>query len=146
MTKEDEVKHQLKWRLSERPTVESIEKLVNLRVITTIEAKQLLVEEDEIRPKTFKDLEKEIELLRELVLDLAKREPKTSIEIIERHFDHYYPKYIPTRQIDPYWVEPLRWMCNTAETINYSVGDNVKKAFTMLNNPSGEWTSTFKNQ
>lgn len=134
MKKEDEVKRQLKWRLSEKPTVESIEKLVKLDIITREEAKQLLVEESEINPKTVRDLEKEMELLRELVLDIAKREPET-IQIIEKHFDHtpYYPWKRP--YLEPYWYVDARGtsVVGTAsmKATNNALGLNNGQTITM---------------
>lgn len=114
MTKEDEVKKQLKWRLSERPTVESIERLIALGVITKEEAKMLLLDEDEIRPKSLKDLENEIGLLRELVLDISKRQPFVinPIQIIERHVERY-PTYP--------WTRPYAVFCSSNSTSNPTI-------------------------
>lgn len=123
MTKEDEVKKQLKWRLSEKPTVESIEKLINLKIIDEKEAKQLLLDEEEVKPKTLLDLQTEIGLLRELVLDIAKRNPSETIKIIEKHIDHtpYYPwKY---QYISPYWTVGSGTITGTVTTgITHATG------------------------
>lgn len=106
MTKEDEVKKQLRWRLSERPTVDNIEKLLSLGIIDKTEAKQIALEEDEIKVKSLKDLESEIALLRELVLELSKKQPQTIVKIIESYPPRSVPYPMP-------WMKPYSIFCSS---------------------------------
>lgn len=102
----------LKWRLSERPSVDAIEKLLGAGIITKEEARQIILDESEVEPKTVEDLQHELRLLRELVLSLAARQPETVIKIIEREIEKPYVK--------PYWSNPYMVWCSstTANTVS----------------------------
>jgi hypothetical protein len=63
------------WRLSERPTVDNISKLVEQGIINQAQARKLLFEETtNSQIKTMEDVQKELVLLRRLVSEIAQKE------------------------------------------------------------------------
>lgn len=115
-TNEDEVKV-LKWRLSEKPTVESITQLLQTGIITKDEARQILLDETEINSKDFSDVLEEIKLLRTLVLEVASKEPNTIIKIIES-------SPIVIRDYTRPWNNPYIAYCSSAAGSTYTTGTN----------------------
>jgi hypothetical protein len=95
-------KTQLVWRLKEQPTTESLRQLVEDKILTKEEARQILFSSEEDRDK--KSLESEIKFLRELVekLSNSKSQIVTIIKDIGlpyKRYDWYAPyatwTYIP---------------------------------------------------
>ena len=83
-------KNKLVWRLSTKPTVDEVIRLLESKIITTEEAKELLLrEEEDIPTDQLKEIKDELKLLRELVL--AKIGQK-EVQIIEHHYKDYWPK------------------------------------------------------
>lgn len=74
----------LKWRLSERPSVDNITDLVDAGIISKEEARQIILDTVEVDPITLEDLQSEVKLLRKLVLEIAERHPQTIVKIIEK--------------------------------------------------------------
>lgn len=116
----------LKWRLSEKPTVESLTKLVENNILTKEEARQILLDETEYNSKDFDDVLKEIELLRSLVLESLNKQPQTVIKIIESS-----PIVIRDYQ-RPYQNPYITWCFNTANNLLASGAvDNIKMSTNM---------------
>lgn len=81
----------LKWRLSEKPTVENLKSLVDSQIITKEEAKKIVLDESVVSQADIEEIKAEIKLLRKIVLEGNSR--TEIIRIIE--------KEIPTWK--PYW-------------------------------------------
>ena len=82
----------LKWRLSKLPTPQEVMELVNFKLITQDEAKDILFGEvDERDEKSFKE---EIEFLRGLVEKLSNNSETKIIEIIQER-NYTQPWYQP---------------------------------------------------
>jgi len=89
------------WRLANQPTVDELQKAMAIKLITPLEARSILVREEEekkIDRDELKDLKDELKLLREMVLKLSEQEP-AAIKIIE----NYYHRYNWNRFPDPFW-------------------------------------------
>lgn len=103
------VVQKLVWRLKSAPTVEEIEKLVNLDVLKKEEAREILIKfekEEEADPLTLSRIEKELEFLRGLVLKVMSEGTTTNTII----------KYIERPEWQPYrfeWNRPYMQMANT---------------------------------
>lgn len=97
-------KTQLVWRLKEQPTAEALQNLVNAKIITKEEAKQILLSSEEQEDRDKNSLKSEIKFLRELVEKLSKSrsEIRTTIKEIE----------IPVYRRYPWWETYSVW-CNT---------------------------------
>ena len=97
-------KTQLVWRLSKLPTVEDIDTLIDKKIITQEEAREILFSSQEERDA--KSLEDEIKFLRELVDKLSQRS-----QIIETIKTIEIEK--PTYPSNP-WYKPYEvWCGNT---------------------------------
>jgi len=105
--KKDE--NRLIWRLGERPTVENISKLMEQGIIDKKEARKILFEETtHSQIKNMRDVQKELQLLRELVMKISEKNTYTYPIIIETIKE--YPQ-------NP-WISPwVTWCKNTGVTI-----------------------------
>jgi len=85
------------WRLSTQPTVDEITTLLEKKVITNEEAKDMLFRgEDEKKPdhNELKEIKDELKLLRELVLS---RIDNSQTVIIKKYYDEWYHRpYFPS--------------------------------------------------
>lgn len=72
----------LSWRLSKLPTVSELTELIEKKVITQEEAKEILFNADIEIEREKKDLESEVKFLRELVAKLANQQTTRIIETI----------------------------------------------------------------
>ena len=113
MKKED--KKILKWRLSEKPSVTAIKELVDSKIITTEEARQIILEETEYNSKSFQEVLDEIKVLRELVLKLSERESKEIIKYIQLQSNW---TSLPFR--NDYWYQPYLNWCTSQSTLSSS--------------------------
>lgn len=86
------MKNDLKWRLKELPTAEGVAALVDKKVLTPEEARDILLTEGKQDAASIKELQEQIDFLKELVrtLSLSGR-GATAV---------YYPQYIESR---PWW-------------------------------------------
>ena len=85
----------LVWRLGERPTPAELIALVNNKIITQEEAKEILLKEEANTDRDEKSLKTEIEFLRKLVEKLSDRSQIiTTIKEIEVPY-RTYPWYNP---------------------------------------------------
>lgn len=87
---------QLIWRLGKLPTPDEVLKLVNDKLITKEEAREILFNEETTEQRSVKDLETEIKFLKELVEKLSDR--KTIVEVTKQVLPIYinqpwYPPY-----------------------------------------------------
>lgn len=103
----------LVWRMGKLPTVEELRQLVQDKIITQEEAREVLfnLEEEEDRDK--KSLESEIKFLRELVEKLSKTRSETittikEIGVLYRRWD--------------WWSPYVRWCNNPAWNASITSG------------------------
>lgn len=93
---------QLKWRLGKLPTPEEVSNLVNDKIITKEEARDILFNEVEEKEQSIDDAKKEIKFLKELVEKLAnKSQIIESIRYIEKPYYNYG------------WYNPYQVWCST---------------------------------
>jgi hypothetical protein len=92
-------KTKLVWRLSKLPTPEELLQLVEAKVITQEEAKEVLFSTETEEDVQISDLQAEIKFLKEVVERLSKNQQPRIIEVIRevekpwrsnRWFDPYY--------------------------------------------------------
>jgi len=105
MTKKDD----LIWRLKEPPTADEVARLVGQSIITEKQAFGLLFREGNINTNELKDIKKEVELLRALVLELSNKEPTTIFPIVERYRDRYP------------WYQPYQVWCSSTASTNADI-------------------------
>jgi hypothetical protein len=107
----------LKWRLSKLPTAEELRGLVNDKILTQDEAREILFTQEEETERDKESLESEIKFLRELVEKLSKN--RTEIVETIRYVQPIYETYP--------WYKPYQVWCSSSGTnivsANYQVGD-----------------------
>lgn len=87
----------LTWRLSKLPTPDEVRELVKDKIITQEEAREILLNEEDVDERSKESLEKEIKFLKELVDKLSNNNKSIIIEKIKevevpyRRWDFYYP-------------------------------------------------------
>ena len=103
----------LVWRLGKLPTVDELLRLVNDKLITQEEAKEILFKESDIDERDKESLEGEIKFLKQLVEKLSDNNRNVIIEKI---------KYIEKPYYSFEWYNPYKdWIyCTTSSsgTIN----------------------------
>jgi lipopolysaccharide biosynthesis regulator YciM len=95
------------WRLREQPSTESLRKLVEDKILTKEEAREILFSSEEVKERDENSLKEEIKFLRELVEKLAKSRSEiiTTIKEVE----------VPYKKCP--WSEPyITW--------TYDIGSN----------------------
>lgn len=104
----------LKWRLGKLPTPDEVLKLVNDKLITKEEARDILFNEEEILPITVEEenLKSEIKFLRELVEQISKNR-STVIETI---------KYVEKPYYNYQWFQPYAVYCSSTNGQTYVSG------------------------
>ena len=118
---------QLKWRLGKLPTSDEVLKLVNDKIITKEEAREILFNEEEQMEVSEESLKSEIKFLRELVDKLSDKS-----QIIETI------KYIEKPYYNNNWYQPYQVWCGSALTTSGSSG----KAYLSVNSSSALSTNT----
>ena len=117
----------IKWRLSKLPTPSELVELVNNKLVTQDEAKEILFTQE--GAPDVKDLKKEIEFLRKVVEDLSKSK-MDQVMVIEKHIKNYhdytwhqkYYAYCSSYHTDG--VEGATTLASTANTnVNMSLTD-----------------------
>jgi hypothetical protein len=120
------------WRLSERPTADDLATLVEAKILTNEEAKDIVLrDEKDIPTDQLKEIKDELKLLREIVLS---RISEKEVKIIEHHHHDYWPKtswYYTTSNNPGNWttsylnasndlgtIGALEWDGNTTSTIS----------------------------
>jgi hypothetical protein len=118
----------LTWRLSKLPTPSELTELVNAKIITPDEAKEILVKAETDEERDADSLKDEIKFLRELVENLSK-ERRT---VVKEYITQYVPNYIGS------WTQPYLYYCqsNGASAINTlcSGGTTTTGTTGLLNN------------
>lgn len=110
-------KTKIKWRLSKLPTPSELVELVNSKLLTEEEAKEILFDtqtEEDVDKDTLKA---EIKFLRQVVEDLSKSKAET-VKVIEKHINHYK---------DWTWYQPYWTYCTSGTVIGIS-GDTTLTA------------------
>jgi len=105
-------KKELIWRLSSKVTVEEVLKLLDHKIINSEEARELIFrieEEKKLTPDAEKDLKDELKLLRDLVLELCKKNIAIAPYVIREV--EIYPRQ---RWAEPYYV----WCSSVSPSIN----------------------------
>lgn len=97
------MKTKLKWRLSKLPTPSELVELVNNKLVTQEEAKEILFDSVTKEDTDAEALKAEIKFLRQVIEDLSKSRSNT-VTVIEKHIDHY-------KQWD--WYRPYYTYCST---------------------------------
>jgi len=104
MTKKEE----LVWRLGKLPTVEEITTLIDKKIITQEEAREILFNKKIEDERDVKSLETEIKFLR----DLVERLSQTRERVVEVIKEVVKPVYIK----EP-WYQPYYYWCGGSSTI-----------------------------
>lgn len=104
----------LKWRLKELPDGEEVALLVEQKVITKEEARELLFSDTKQADESvvIKALKKQIEFLEGLVKELAKDNSRTVY--VDRYIDHWKPR----------WPE-VTWMSTTTDGSGISTAGSI---------------------
>jgi len=105
------MKKKIIWRLKEQPTVESLQKLVENKILTKEEAREILFSSENINEKDDRDIESlksEVKFLRELVQKLAERSKIVSV---------MQEVTIPYR--NDVWCQPYNTWCGTINDSGY---------------------------
>lgn len=106
MKKEEEIKT---WRLSKLPTPEELTLLVDKKILTTDEAKNILLKSEQV--KDINELKEEIKFLKQLVEKLSN----SPTQIIKTIREVEVPIYV---QRD--WYRPYATWCGSITTTGYS--------------------------
>lgn len=103
----------LKWRLKTAPTVDEVTALVSKKILTTEEARQILVSEtdQDAEPTALENLEAEVKLLREMVMSLAAR-PAQVVEVIKRYEPYWH---------DYKWYKPYYVLAQSTKGVNNGI-------------------------
>lgn len=75
----------LKWRLSKLPTVDELLKLVNDKVITQEEAREILFNKETENERDNESLKSEIKFLREIIDNLSKNNTTKVVEVVKEY-------------------------------------------------------------
>ena len=95
-------KEKLKWRLSKLPTSDEVIRLLNEKLITKEEAKEILFTTESVEDRDKDSLQSEIKFLRELVEKLSEGKSDRIIETI-RYVEKPYYRYG--------WYDPYKFYC-----------------------------------
>jgi len=84
-------KIKLNWRLKSLPTVDELQKLVDCKLITQEEAREILFTKEEYEERDSKSLKEEIKFLRELIEKLSnnRNDTITYIEAVSKPYYKY---------------------------------------------------------
>jgi hypothetical protein len=100
-------KEKLVWRLGKLPTVSELKELVDSKIITNEEAREILLNHEEISERDIKSYQEEIKFLRELVEKMSQNQK--TIEIIKQieipyvKKDWYYPYIVWNDRTSKYY-------------------------------------------
>lgn len=117
----------LVWRLSKLPTPDELVLLINNKLITQEEAKEILFKSETPEDRDTESLKSEIKFLRDLVEKLSKS-PVTIIETI---------KVVEKPYIGKPWYEPYRFYCGSSGSVSYTTSNPSSYNLTTGSNTSG---------
>ena len=103
----------LKWRLSKLPTVDELQSLVNSKVISNAEAKEILFSETDEEEREIDSYKQEIKFLKKLVDKLSDR--PTIVESI---------KYVEKPYFRYDWYKPYTTWSTTDDSLTYVNGNS----------------------
>lgn len=103
----------LKWRLSKLPTVDELLKLVNDKVITQEEAREILFNKETDEERDKESLKSEIKFLRDIIENLSKNNTTKVVEII-KEYKPIWSNYT--------WYTPYTTWGNGIQITPYSAG------------------------
>lgn len=129
------MKTKLKWRLSKLPTPSELAELVNNKLVTQEEAREILFDQVTKEDADVEALKKEIEFLRRVVEDLSSSRSQT-VKVIEKHINHYR---------DWQWYQPYATYCsasNLAGIATVAGGTSITSAVASLNAQTSNYTSS----
>jgi hypothetical protein len=134
-------KKELKWRLTDLPTGDEVASLVEQKVITTEEARQILFNEDKDSSTKVKELEEEVKFLRELCDKLAAK-TTGGWQTIVHEYRGYHPYYHR-------WYGTYGGVINTLNsTVQSTAGINGSAAVNSVNlassNPTNKGIGTLQ--
>lgn len=112
-------KKNLTWRLKDLPDAIDVAELVDKKIITPEEARDLLFNEGKNEGKKIKELEEEVKFLRDLCDSLANK--ANSWPIIVEKYREYVPRY-------PYWYrryEPIVITYDSTTSKDFGVGSAI---------------------
>jgi len=124
---------QLKWRLSKLPTVDELLKLVNDKVITQEEAKEILFNKETENERDIESYKQEIKFLKEVIEKLGDR--STIVQVVKEYVPHYINQ--PFYQPYWYWTAPSNTYCVTTGTTSCAAGSNALTNYSSLASASG---------
>ena len=96
-------KETLKWRLSKLPTSDEVIRLLNEKLITKEEAKDILFSTEKEEERDESSLKSEIKFLREIIEKLSNNQSTRIVEVIKEVHKPYY-------RYD--WYQPYVYYCN----------------------------------
>jgi hypothetical protein len=108
--------NQLKWRLGKLPTSDEVLKLVNDKIISKEEAREILFNEEVQTERDKKSLEDEIKFLKEIIEKLSNNNTTKIVEIIKEVKVPYYQWN---------WYKPYEVWCGGALTSGTLAGSGT---------------------
>ena len=110
MTKE------LKWRLGKLPSPEEVVNLINSKIITKEEAREILFRTEDVEEKSTDDLKSEIKFLKEVIEKLSTHQ--SIVKVIEQI---QYPVYIQK----PWYPQYQSWLTTCQSTNIGAIGNGT---------------------
>lgn len=117
----------LVWKLKELPTAEAIADLVDTKVITPEEARDILFKEETKQSDEVEALKEMVKTLQEMVHDLSNRQnnitlvPYTKIVEVPSRTTPYWERY---------WKQNAVW-CDTGTTLTSTTGNTTTYTLSM---------------
>ena len=114
----------LKWRLGKLPTPDEVLKLLNEKLITKEEARDILFSEEKADEKSKESMGEEIKFLKEVVEKLSNNQTSRIVEVIR----DVQPIYYQRSWYGPYsgWCSGVVTLCGTGgTTVNGSTNLNT---------------------
>jgi ribosomal protein L16 Arg81 hydroxylase len=99
---------QLKWRLSKLPTVDELATLLEKKIITQEEVKEILFNKETTEDRDIESYKQEIKFLRELIDNLSKSNRNTLLTEIRYVEKPVYKDYD--------WYRPYTVLCNAVSS------------------------------
>jgi len=111
------MKKKIIWRLKEQPTAETLQRLVENKILTKDEARQILFSFEEEKERDENSLKAEIKFLRELIEKLA--ESRSQIITTIREVEIPYKRY---PWFEPYstWTFSSKYNNTTGGSLDFS--------------------------
>lgn len=97
-------KETLKWRLTKLPTSEEVSKLVNDKIISKEEGREILFSTESEEERDEKSLKSEIKFLRDVIEKLSSNQTTRIVEVIKEVQKPYY-------RYD--WYQPYMYYCTS---------------------------------